>query len=77
MGRVKHSSIDTDTRANLTKNEIQNGMIVLESQLFMTIKSSAQNTSVTCMHVGNGRRETLEFHVLGMSFHFQHFLYIN
>lgn len=77
VGSVIQSSKDTATTASLTKNEIQNGIVVLESQLFTSVRSSSQNSSVTCIHVGSGATITRELRVLGMSFPSSSALLIN
>jgi hypothetical protein len=63
VGDIRISPVNPNTVANLTKNNIDNDVQVLWSQLH--IRASVDST-VTCIQVGNGMSTSIRIQILGM-----------
>ena len=61
VGDTRSSGIIPETVANLTNNTIKDGVQVLVSILTINVAQNSPGGSVTCMHVGDGTMETIDF----------------
>ena len=66
IGATKTSPIHPNTIATLTNNTMEDGVQVLVSELRIRALSQFLNSSVTCIHIGNGTTNTTMFQVFGM-----------
>ena len=65
VGETRRSGGINGTVANLTHNAVENGVTVLVSTLTITVAQNSPGGSVTCMHVGDGTTDTVDFEVIG------------
>lgn len=65
IGEIRRSGGISGTVANLTHNAIENGVQVLVSTLTINVTQNSPGGSVTCMHVGDGTTDTIDFEVIG------------
>ena len=66
LDRIQRGSIDSNTAATLVSRSVENGTILLVSQLRITVSSISLNPSVTCIHDGDNVRDIFSFQVLGI-----------
>ena len=59
------SAISSNTIATFISNTNTGGIPVLVSQLNITVSSAYPNPSITCIHVSNNVRDTINFQSLG------------
>ena len=64
VNETHRDSVNSNTVAILVKNTVENGTLVLESQLRI-VSVVSLDPSVTCIHGSNNIPETFTFQVLG------------
>ena len=65
IGRMVSSENDPFIFANLTGKSMENGVQVLESQLYITVSSNYPTLTLDCVHE-NGSKDSITLRVLGM-----------
>ena len=63
---TSHVNPNTVTVATLINRTIENGVVILVSQLHIIALSGVLTSSVTCINPSNGTMDTIMIHVLGM-----------
>ena len=67
LDQIQRGSIDSNTTATLVSRSVENDTIlVLVSQLRITVSSISLNPSVTCIHDGDNVPDVFSFQVLGI-----------
>ena len=67
IGDWHTSSVNPNTIATLINNTVEDGELILESQLRIRAVSQFMNSSVTCIDLASGGTQTIAgLHVLGM-----------
>ena len=67
-GDIRVSASNMDTVATLTREQVDQGVTVLESTLSINPLPNPQNASVTCVHSASGQRNTITFQAIGKLF---------
>ena len=66
LNQIRRGSIDSNTAVTLVSGSVENGTILLVSQLRITVSSISLNPSVTCIHDGDNVPDVFSFQVLGI-----------
>ena len=67
LDQIRRGSINSNTTATLVSRSVENNTIlVLVSQIRITVSSISLNPSVTCIHDGENLRYVFSFQVLGI-----------
>ena len=68
IGTIKNSEINSNVRANLTGNEMRNGVRVISSNLSISVSSVSllRQSLIVCLNTGLNTRDSTEVQVTGV-----------